>query len=120
MSKLQNNKSVIDCMVAAFDLDREIVTQKLKQQIHSQEFVLKFSNYSKVKTQNLGDLKRKGWSKKGPVMRQMTFASFVKLYKKGEYFIKMNDRLVYIKDGFLKIGTAKPKDKIEQVIKLNR
>jgi hypothetical protein len=117
MTKLNKNRSIINCLSAGLDLDRSYVIKFIENLIKNNDEYIKYKdiecNYSIT---DLGPLERKYWAKGGSVMRKMTVGSFIKKNTKGKFLIRLDKEMIYIKDGETIVGDPSTRDKINQAL----
>ena len=104
MTKLEKNESIIKCLVAAFDLDREQTIQRIENMIKDGNEVIKFKEWTNLTVRDLGSFERKYWAKGGSVMRKMSIKSFIKENKIGRFLVRLDDQMVFVRDGMFAIG----------------
>lgn len=119
MKKLENNRSIISCLVAAFNWDRQDVEEIFSVMIKNKKDTITFSEWTDKTLTNLGSLERKYWSKDGGVMRKMSVNSFLKKYNKGQYLVRLDNEMIFVKNGFLAIGSPKGRSTIQTVLQIN-
>jgi hypothetical protein len=72
--------------------------------IEKGEEVIKFKEWTKYPTKDLGSLERKYWAKGGSVLRRMSLKSFLKDYKTGSYLVTLDKEMVYVRNGMIAFG----------------
>ena len=102
--KLAKQLSIVGCLVACFDLDMEETYNRIVQMIEKGEEVIKFKEWTKYPTEDLGNLERKYWAKGGSVMRRMSLKTFLKEYKTGSYLLTLDTKMVFIRNGMIAYG----------------
>ena len=117
--KLVKQLSIIGCFVACFDLDKEETYNRIVQMIEKGEEAIKFKEWTKYPTEDLGSLERKYWAKGGSVMRRMSLKSFLKEYKTGSYLLMLDTQMVYVRNGMIAFGKdASLRSGINKAIKI--
>ena len=119
MSRLDRNQSIVSCIVAGLDIDREVANDFIKDILDRGEEKIEFKKLkSKSKVWNLQPLDRKYWAKGGSIMRKMTVGSFLKKYSTGKYFLMLDKEMIYIKNGLVAVGDVGMKSKINHGLKI--
>ena len=133
MSKLEDNRSIINSFASAFDVDRDHVESLVTEMIGNGEEVVKFSVLAKKwnKTcKELGSsieghkgglktLDRKYWSKTGTIYRRMSLQTFLKDHRQGTYLLRLDKEMITIKRGIVVVGEPKIKSGINQAFKIS-
>ena len=119
MDRLENNKCILDALVASFgDSDRDVITAAIKDAI-ANDTKLDITKLTKKKVITLPKLDREyKVSGKGRVMRKMSVGSFCKIYNKGTYFLRTVNTAVAVRDGNIIMGVPNNKKGIVESFKI--
>lgn len=132
MSRYEKNQSVIDCLAVVYKKDKEIVKKYVYELIDNDEYILDLGKVNKIwggrsiqlgtKFDNYNEgrptLDKQAYSPKGKIWRKMSMGTFKKNYKRGTYLIRLEDRMIVVKDNFDIVGDYNSKSRVFEAFKI--